>query len=724
MGNRSRVTAEVARGTASRMLRHLHVLAPILAASLVACAADEPPPPGPPPPPPPPATAVATQAPAPLPTAPGHSIDLAAMDRAVKPGDDFFLFANGAWYAKAEIPPDRSSTGVGARLTEEVEKRTADLLRDAARGASPDTKKVGDYFAAYMDEAAIEERGLKPIAPTLKRIARIADARALAAELGSELRADVDPLNATQFHTDRVLGLWVEQDLADPARAAAYLLQGGLGMPDRSYYLDETPRMSATRAKYQAHVAAMLRLAGLADAEAKAARIVALERKIAETHASRVDSEDVGKADNVWSRKEFAARAPGMSWDAFFLAAGLDAQPSFIVWHPTAAAGLARLVRSEPLATWKEYLALHAIERAADLLPRALADEHFAFHATELTGVPTQPERWKRAVRAANDAMGDAVGKAYVARYFPPEAKQSVQKMVADIEQAFGRRIDGLAWMSPATKAKAKEKLATLRVGVGYPDAWRDDAALVIARDDALGNRERAELFWYRDRIAKLGKPMDRGEWALPAQIVDAVNLPVRNALNFPAGILVAPFFDVRSTAAANYGGMGAVIGHEISHSFDNEGSKFDAQGRYASWWTPEDFAHFEASGAALVAQYGAYHPFPDAVVDGKLTLGENIADLAGLAAAFDAWRASLGGQPAPGQDGLTGEQQFFLSFAQCWQSRRRETTARRLLATDGHAPSQYRTWTVRNLTPWYDAFDVKKGDAMYLDPGARVTVW
>src|SRR5579859_793975 len=303
---------EVPRGTAPGMPRRHHALAPMLAACLVACAADEPYPPGPPPPPPPPATALAATAPAPLPAVPGHSIDLAAMDRAVKPGDDFFLFANGAWYAKAEIPPDRSSTGVGARLTEEVEKRTVDLLREAAGGASPDTKKVGDFFAAYMDEAAIEARGLKPLAPTLKRIAGIADARALAAELGSELRADVDPLNATQFHTDRVLGLWVEQDLGDPTHAAPYLLQGGLGMPDRSYYLDEAPRMAATRAKYQAHVAAMLRLAGIADADAKAARIVALERKIAETHGSRVDSEDVGKANNVWPRKEFAARAPGM----------------------------------------------------------------------------------------------------------------------------------------------------------------------------------------------------------------------------------------------------------------------------------------------------------------------------------------------------------------------------------------------------------------------------
>ena len=690
---------------------------------LAGCGGKEVAPVPPPAPPPPPVVVAAPPAPV-VPTVPGHSLDLDAIDRSVKPGDDFFLFANGAWFAKAEIPPDRSSAGVGERLTEEVEKKTKELLEEAARNPAPETRKIGDFYAAFMDEATIEARGVKPLALVLARIAKIADARSLATAFGEQLRADVDPLNATNFYTDHVLGLWVEQDLNDPSRYAPYLLQGGLGMPDRSYYLDEAPRMAAFRAKYEAHVATMLRLAGVKDADAKARRVVALERKLAESHVSRVDSEDVGKANNVWTRQDFEARAPGMRWDAFFHGAGLEAQPSFIVWQPGAVTGLAALVRSESLQVWKDYLTARAIEHVAALLPKAFADEVFAFYETELKGVPAQPSRWKRAVRNTNDALGEAVGRAYVAKHFPPESKQAAEKMVGDIVAAFARRIDALAWMSPATRDKAKEKLSTLKVGVGYPDTWQDDSGLTVARDDAPGNFRRAELWKYRRSVEKLGKPVDRGEWAMVPQIVDAVNLPVRNALNFPAGILAAPFFDARSTAAANYGGMGAVIGHEISHSFDDQGSQFDAHGRLARWWTPEDFARFEASGAALAAQFSAYHPLPDAAIDGKLTLSENIADLAGLAAAYDAWRASLGGQPAPEQDGLTGDRQFFLSFAQGWQTKQREASLRQQLRTDGHAPPHYRALTVRNLDAWYSAFDVKPADALYLDPAARVTVW
>ncbi|MGD0528967.1 MAG: M13 family metallopeptidase [Polyangiaceae bacterium] len=675
-------------------------------------------------PPPPPPVVPLPPAPPPVPTVPGHSLDLDAMDRSVKPGDDFFLYANGSWLAKAEIPADRGSAGVGQRLTEVVEKRTSDLLEEAARTPAPETKKVGDYYAAFMDAATIEANGLKPLAPVLRRIATVADVRALATSFGEQLRADVDPLNATHFHTDRVLGLWVEQDLNDSTRYAPYLLQGGLGMPDRSYYLDETPRMAAIRVKYEAHVATLLRLAGIRDAEGKAKRVVALERKLAEVHASRVDSEDVRKANNVWARTDFDAKAPGMPWADFFRGAGLDTQPFFIVWQPGAVAGLAALARSEPLAVWKDYLSVRAIEHVAACLPKAIADEVFAFYATELQGVPTQPPRWKQAVRLTNAALGMAVGRAYVAKYFPPESKQAAEKMVADIKAAFGRRIDGLSWMAPATKAKAREKLETLVVGVGYPDAWPDDSTLTIARDDAAGNLKRAELWNYRRNVAKLGKPIDRGEWAMVPQVVDAVNMPIRNALNFPAGILSAPFFDAKSTAAANYGAIGAIIGHEISHSFDDQGAQFDAHGRFVRWWTPEDYAHFEASGVALAAQYSTYHPLPDATVDGRLTLSENIADLAGLAASYDAWRASLGGQPAPEQDGLTGEQQFFLSFAQGWQNKQREATLRERLKTDGHAPPHYRALTVRNIDAWYGAFDVKPGEAMFLDPAARVRVW
>jgi putative endopeptidase len=658
------------------------------------------------------------------PILPGHSIDRTAMDLTVRPGADFFLFANGAWLAKAEIPADRSSTGTGLRLTEEAEQQTSDLLAEASRTGAPDVKNIGDYYASIMDEAGIEARGLKPLAATLARISKVADARALASLLGAQLRADVDALNATNFYTDHVLGLWVEQDLNDPSRYAPYLLQGGLGMPDRSYYVGDAPRQVAMRPKYVAHVAAMFRLAGIRDVDAKAARVVAFEGKIAQTHASRVESEDVTKANNAWGRADFATRAPGMSWDAFFAAAGLDKQPTFIVWHPGAVTGLAALVKSEPLAVWQDYLTARALDHAAELLPKAFADEHFAFYSTELQGVPVRPARWKRAVALTTHALGEAVGKVYVAKYFPPESKKAIEKMVADITLAFGRRIDGLTWMSPSTKAKAKDKLATLKVGIGYPDVWRDYSALSVVRGDALGNAERAEAFDYQRNVAKLGKPIDRGEWAMVPQVVNAVNLPVKNALNFPAGILRPPFFDANATPAANYGGIGAIIGHEISHSFDDEGAKFDAQGRFASWWTPGDLAHFEASGAALAAQFSAYHPLPDLAIDGKLTLSENIADLAGLAASYDAWRSSLGGQPPPTQDGWTGEQQFFLSLAQCRQSKMRDPALRQLVATNGHAPSRYRALTVRNVDAWYDAFDVKPSDALFLAPAARVRVW
>ncbi|HMI83995.1 MAG TPA: M13 family metallopeptidase [Polyangiaceae bacterium] len=657
--------------------------------------------------------------------APGHSIDLEAMDRSVRPGTDFFLFANGNWYKKTEIPADRGGTGLFLRLAETVESRTKGLLEEAARAPEgTDLRRVGDYYASYLDENAIEKRGLAPLTLALERLGKVTNKRELATLFGSELRADVDPLNSTHFSTSNLLGLWVEQDLNDTSQNTAYVLQGGLGMPDRSHYLDESPGRVALRVKYERHLATIFKLAQLADADARAARVLVLERKIAGVHASRTDSEDVGKANNPWKRTDFGARAPGMEWEAFFAAARLDQQPAFIVWHAEAVSGLSKLVASEPLETWKDLVTAHTIDHFADVLPKAFADEQFAFYSKEMRGVPVNAPRPRRAQGSTNDALGDAVGKAYVARYFPASSKQAIEEMVKNLMVTFGHRVDALTWMSPATKAKAKEKLSTLRVGIGYPDSFRDDSGLSIVFGDAFGNLERAELHKYRLDLAKLGRPVDRGEWAMFPQEVNAVNLPIRNALNFPAAILVPPFFDPRATVAANYGGIGSVIGHEISHSFDDQGAKFDARGRFANWWTPEDLAHFEASGAALAQQFSAYRPLPDAKVDGKLTLGENIADLAGLAAAHDGWRASLGGAPAPVQDGLTGEQQFFLAYAQCWQSKTRDELLRESLATNGHAPARYRVLTVRNLDDWYQAFAVEPRDALYLAPEQRVRVW
>jgi putative endopeptidase len=657
----------------------------------------------------------------------GLSVDRAAMDPSVKPGTDFYLYANGAWYAKAQIPADRNSAGVWIRVTEEVERRTREVLEDAARSKAPagsPAQKAGDVYASYLDEAAIEARGVAPLAPALERVAKIRDARALATYLGASLRADVDALNLGEFHTDHVLGLWVEQDLNDPSRYAPYLLQGGIGMPDRAYYLEETPRMQAIRAAYVRYLATLLRLAGVPDAEAKAGRTFALEKKIAEEHVDHVDSVDVSKGNNPWSRADFASRAPGMDWNAFFSAAGLDRPASFIVWHPRALTGLAALVKSEPLDVWKDYLTTRAIDHVARFLPKAFADQAFAFYEKEIHGAEAPPPRWRQAAEITGDALGQAVGKMYVERYFPPETKRAVESMVRDLVMAYGQRIDALTWMSPATKSKAKEKLATLKIGVGYPDTWPDDSGLAIVRGDAFGNFERAELFEYQRNVQKLGRSVDRGEWSMVPQVVNAVNQPIRNTLSFPAAILSPPFFDPRATAAHNYGLMGYIIGHEISHSFDDQGAKFDAQGRFANWWTPADLAHFQASGKALAAQFSAYKPFPDAAVNGELTLSENIADLAGLAVAYDAWRASLHGAPAPVEGGLSGEQQFFLSFAQGWQTKMREPFQRERLVTNGHAPPHYRALTVRNLDPWYATFDVNPTEPLFVAPSARVRVW
>ena len=673
-----------------------------------------------------PATTTTAPADAARPAAPS-GIDLAGMDRTVAPGDDFFAFANGTWLKTTEIPADRSSWGVGGELTELTAKRTAELIADAAKGDAPpgsDARKIGDYYASYLDEAAIEHKGLAPIQPLLANVAAIADATGLARALGATLRADVDVLNNSTFDTDNFFGLWVAQDLSDPTRYSPFLLQGGLSMPDRDYYLDPSPRMADIRKKFESYVAAMLTDAGIADAAAKAPRIVELEHKIAQAHATRVDTEDVQKGNNHWKRAEFAKRAPGLDWAAFFAASGLDKEESFVVWQPKALTAMAALGRSVPLATWKDYLAFHVVEHRAGVLPKKIGDEFFAFHGTVLNGVPKQRERWKRAVAATDAALGEAVGKLYVAKYFPPSEKARAEAMVKNIVAAFAQRIDKLTWMAPATKEKAKAKLAALKVGVGYPDKWRDYSQLEVVRGDAFGNQERASLFELKHDLRKLGQPVDRGEWVMNAQLVNAVNLPAMNALNFPAAILQPPFFDPSRPEVDDYGATGSVIGHEISHSFDDQGALFDATGKLQNWWTKEDFAHFKASSAQLAKEFDAYAPFPDAHVNGKLTSSENIADVAGLAAAYDAYRMSLGGKEAPTAQGFTGDQQFFISFAQGWRTKIREAAARARLLTDGHAPAEYRGDTVRNEDPWYAAFGVKPGQKLYLAPEERVRVW
>jgi putative endopeptidase len=673
------------------------------------------------------AATVLAAAPKDAPATSGHGIDLAGMDRSVAPGDDFYRYANGTWMKTTEIPADRPAFGPDAVLAELTTTRTADLIKEAAASSASDgseARKVGDYYAAYMDEAGIEARGLAPLQPTLDGIAAIADRKSLSRYLGGTLRADVDAINATDMYTDHVFGLWVAQDLNDPSRYLPFLMQGGLDMPDRAYYLDDSPRMETIRGKVKEHITKVLALAKVPDPQGKATRIYDLERKIAEAHASREDSGDVKKSNNHWARAEFETKAPGLDWDEFFAAAHLGAARDFGIWQPSAVTGISALAAKEPVETWRDYLTFHALDHFAGVLPEAFGQERFAFHGTVLAGTPERRDRWKRAVDAASFALGEAVGRLYVEKYFPPQAKARVEEMVKNLMAAFGRRIDALDWMSPATKARAKAKLAVLKVGVGYPDAWRDYSGLQVERADAFANADRAERFEYERNLRKLGRPVDRSEWVMTPQTVNAVNLPVMNALNFPAAILQAPYFDPTRPAAMDYGAIGAVIGHEVSHSFDDSGALFDETGRFQNWWTDEDRAHFEAASERLAKQYDAYKPFPDLAVNGKLTLGENIADVAGLAASYDAYRLSLGGKPAPAVAGFTPDQQFFISFAQSWRQKVREPAPRQQILGDGHAPNEYRGDTVRNLDPWYAAFDAKPGQALYLAPGDRVRVW
>ena len=665
---------------------------------------------------------VAAEAPA---TASG--IDLAAMDKSVKPGDDFFAYANGSWVKNTEIPADRSSIGGFFIADQQREKNSIELMDSLIKSnaaADTDAGRIANYYKAYLDTAAIDRSGIAPAKADLDAIAAIADKRALSAAIGSSLRADTDPLNATNYHTDNLFGIFVTQGLSTPGETLPYLMQGGLGMPEREYYLAADAEKAALRTKYKDYVTKVMTAAGRPDAAAAAQRIVDLETKIARAHATRAESEDFAKGATVWSRQDLDAKAPGIDWGALLGAAQLGSVQKFEAFHAGAIPKLAALVGSEPLDAWKDWLAFHTLNQRANVLPAAIRDASFAFNGTALNGTPQQRPRDKLALNAASGALEGAFGKAYVDKYFPAQSKAEIQGMVDKIKTAFATRVRGLDWMAPATKQEALKKVETIIVGVGYPDKWTDYSSVQISPTDAYANAKAAGLAHYRQQIAKIGKPMDRSEWWMPPQLVNAVNLPVQNALNFPAAILVRPFFDPKADAAFNYGAIGGVIGHEISHSFDNNGALFDSTGRLRNWWTPADFARFTKSGDALAKQYDAYAPFPGVNVNGKLTLGENIADVAGLAAAYEAYRASLNGKELPVIDGLTGDQRFFIAYAQSWASKMRDEALKARIATDGHAPGQYRALTVRNIDAWYTAFNVKPGDKLYLAPEQRVKVW
>ncbi|MFL6843460.1 MAG: M13 family metallopeptidase [Allosphingosinicella sp.] len=650
----------------------------------------------------------------------------AAMDKNAKPGDDFFAYANGNWVRTTPIPEDRSSTGAFLIADQERERQTRELLKGIldSNPTSGNEALIANYYRAYLDTDAIDRAGLAPAKADLDAIAGIADKTQLSAAIGSTLRADTDPLNATNFQTENLFGIFVTQGLSTPGETLPYLMQGGIGLPEREYYLSADPKMAAIRDKYRAYVTTVMQAAGAADAKGAADRILDLETRIARAHATREESEDFSKGAQVWTRAELEQKAPGIDWGALLGAAQLGQAQKFEAFHGGAIPKLAALVGSEPLQNWKDWLAFHTLNQRASVLPKPIREASFAFYQTTLAGTPKQRPRDQLALNAVSNALQDAVGKAYVDKYFPASAKAEVQSMVDNIKAAFARRVQSIDWMAPSTKEEALKKVKSIVVGVGYPDEWRDYSGLQISATDAYANRKNADLAEYRHQIAKIGKPMNRAEWWMPPQLVNAVNLPVQNALNFPAAILQKPFFDPKADAAFNYGAIGSVIGHEISHSFDNNGALFDSTGRLRNWWTPSDFKRFQQAGDALAAQYDSYEALPGLHLNGKLTLGENIADVAGLAAAFEAYRASLKGKEAPVIDGFTGDQRFFIAFAQSWATKTRPESLRQRIATDGHAPGQFRALTVRNLDPWYSAFNVKPGQKLYLAPEKRVKVW
>ncbi|MFL6760960.1 MAG: M13 family metallopeptidase [Sphingomicrobium sp.] len=653
-------------------------------------------------------------------------IDKSLMDTSVKPGDDFNEYANGSWRKNTEIPADKSNISVFSIINDMAEKRQAELIDGIVKSnpTSGDEAKIANFYKAYTDTAGIERRGLAPIKADIDRIEAIQDKGTLADAIGRSLRADTDPLNATNFHTENLFGIFVTQAFGDPTRTVPYILQGGLGLPDRDYYVSSDPAMVKLRSAYTPYVAKILTLAGFPNAGARAQKIAALENKIAQAHATLEASQDSFTANNPWKRADFDKKAPGLDWGRLLGAAQLGNNQEFIVWQPAAVTKLAALVGSEPLDVWKDWLAFHRINQMAEVLPKAFDDAHFAFYGTEVQGTPQQRTRDKRAFSALNAWLGDAVGKRYSEKYFPASSKADIDGMVKNIKAALVKRIDGITWMAPGTKAEAKRKVATMAVGIGYPEKWRDYGALDVRDDDAFGNLDRAQLANYQYQLLKIGKSVDKNEWWLEPQTVNALNLPLQNALNFPAAILEKGFYDPAADSAANYGAVGSVIGHEISHSFDNLGATFDATGKLTNWWTPADLAKFKQAAAALAAQYNAYEALPGLHLNGTQELGENIADVAGLAAAYDAWKTSLNGKPSPVIDGLTGDQRFFLAYAQSHRGKLRDAALRARVATDVHAPGPWRVLTVRNIDAWYPAFNVEEGQKLYLAPGKRITVW
>ena len=630
--------------------------------------------------------------------------DIAGMDRSIAPGDDFYGFANGIWAKDTAIPADKSSYGAFDVLADLSRERTRTILENA-KGMT-----IGTAYTTFLDTAAIDAKGLAPIKPWLDTIKRSTKANyaALVAE------ADRNGVGVP-------FGTGVGQDAKNPDVYAVGLRQSGLGMPDRDYYLDA--KNAKEKAAYQSHIAKMFSLAGESDAEARAKAVVDFETQIANVSWTRIDSRDATKTYNKTAVADLARMAPGFDFATYFKDIGTPVD-TVIVGQPSAIAGIASLIDKAPIGVLQDQLLIRSLDNFADVLPTAFDQERFAFYGTTLSGTPEQEDRWKRAVGFTSSALSDEVSKLYVARYFPPATKAAADQLVKNVIAAMGTRIDKLDWMAPETKVKAHEKLAAFTPKIGYPSQWRDYSNLKIAAGDAFGNELRAQQWRHDYNISHLGKPIQRWEWGMTPMTINAYANFGMVEIVFPAAILQPPFFDPKADAAINYGGIGAVIGHELSHHFDDQGSKYDSHGQLTDWWTDEDVARFKALTAKLVAQYDRYEPLPGMHVKGALTLGENTADLAGLSVAYDAYRKSLNGKTAPVIDGMTGDQRFYLGWAQVWRRNYREANLKQRLLTDPHSPSEQRTWVVRNLDPWYAAYKPKADGKIVLKPDDRVRIW
>ena len=656
-------------------------------------------------------------APAARPRLGDFGVDLTARDLTVRPGADFNRYCNGSWMASAQIPADRTRWGAFDMLRAEAEANVRTIVEETARtGGAPgsNAQKIADFFNSYIDTAGITARGLGPAQADLAAIAAMRTHADVLAFVG---RPDI-PVTFP-------IAMYPSLDEGDPDRYTMVITHAGLGLPDREYYRRSDGEFPATRAAYEAHIARMLTLANIPNAPAKARAILALETQIAERHWPAERRRERAQTYNKRTRAQVLAIAPNFPWEAGFETAGLGAVRDFVVAELDAMRPLADLVMATPVDTWRSYLAYHYLHNSAHILPTPIDEENFAFHGTTLNGQPQQRERWKRAVEALDGALGEAVGQIYVSRHFQESAKRQMEQLVENLRTAYGRRIDQLTWMSAETKVAAREKLATFRPKIGYPDTWRDYSALDIRANDAFGNARRAAVFEWNRNVSRINERTDREEWGMTPQTVNAYYNPVFNEIVFPAAILQPPFFDPNADAAVNYGAIGGVIGHEMGHGFDDQGAQSDAHGVLRQWWNDQDIARFRVLGDRLAAQYDAFEPLPGIRVNGRLTLGENIGDCGGLQVAHEAYRVSLNGATAPVIDGVTGEQRFFLGWGQVWKQLIRDARLRSQVLSDPHSPAQYRiNGVVRNLDAWYAAFDVQPSDALYLAPADRVQIW